>query len=205
MGMRIKKALGYGISFSKVENEICVPNKENIRKYLYDDGGIDDFLKSLGPLDKMDAMTQYEINFIENSESKIRDFYQLVQYDDEFLSEDCIIFQTPLCYSEWNRSSDDIDYYELTFSNEDMSLEPTIKTSNVCLYPYTNLMKKDENGNIEKYWVPCYRDDPELKETAIPYVPEIVQKMVEYFEFVPKDRTTDLILTMRPTLATWFS
>lgn len=207
MGIRIKKSLGYGLDLSKVEgldyeklhesiSDFCELSNEEAYQKLYD--GVNEF----DPDNKT-----IELHFVKLCGGNVTP-YRHVIYDEEFGDKNILQF-TPAKSGKdegWYRRDDPLDYYEYSNRYGWDDLAPRIDWLDEPIYPYVNLMKKNQElpFGIEKYWIPIYKEvDPNGKH--VPYVPLHIMVTMKLLNFVPEEKLVDTFMMLRPCIYTYWS
>lgn len=224
MGIRIKKVMGYSLSLKEVAYSVCNPDMswdnwefledegrwkamcDEILSFDYSSQGVKDpFLLERMYLEMArDDSCKIDRSDYALGRLKRGDLREYVTYDDEFGCKDTVLFQPLLASEDWRRYDDSIDYIEAHLQNP--SLEPKVMRHNRCLYPFTQLMRKNPDSflGIEEYWEPCYLDNPKHKD-AVPTCTYGVMMLLKYLGMVPEDRLADTIMLLRPTIYTYWS
>lgn len=225
MGIRIRKKMGYSLSLKQL-SELRIPvdmswkdnefledkDKWNTMcdeiisvakeyKHRKDNPFVLEsmYLKMSKEKSDEDISSDYSLNKLKGSE-----FYQYITYDDEFGDEDTILFQPLIGCEKWSRYDNDIDYVEASLDETLMS--PKVTRHNHTLYPFTNLMRKNPDSylGIEQYWESCYLDKPDFKD-AVPTCTYGVMLILKYMEIVPPENLADAIMSLRPTIYSYWS
>jgi hypothetical protein len=146
-----------------------------------------------------DISSDYSLRKLKGGE-----FYQYITYDDEFGDEDTILFQPLVCGENWSRYDDAIDYVEASL--DETLMGPKVIRHNRTLYPFINLMRKNEESylGIEQYWEPCYLDKSDFK-SAVPTCTYGVMIILKYMEIVSPENLADTIMTLKPTIYSYWS
>lgn len=225
MGIRIKKMMGYGLSLKEL-NGLDIPidmswvgnefledkDKWNLMcdeiisvakeyKNKKDNPFVMESmcLKMSKEKSDEDISSDYSLSKLKNG-----NFYQYITYDDEFGDKDTILFQPLIGFKQWFRYDDDIDYVEASL--DETLMEPKVIRHNHTLYPFINLMRKDPDSylGIEQYWESCYLNNPDFKE-AVPTCTYGVMLILKYMEIVPPEKLADAIMTLKPTIYSYWS
>jgi hypothetical protein len=151
MGIRIHKVLGYGLTDVKVKQfAIADPRFNMVDGYFsYNEDPPKNKFTTPGYIDYMkaskDEHTRFDAILVkQNSKAQVRsgDWYS---YDFEMGKKGVVCF-TPLCYPDWKRYDDVIDYYEAR-----SNMVPTVKLLNKPIYPFDSYHdKKTGLGFVEK-------------------------------------------------------
>lgn len=225
MGIRIKKMMGYSLSLKQLNDlgistdmswvhnnfledkdewnlmcdEIISVAKEYKDKVNNPFVMESMYLKMIKEKSNEDISSDYSLGKL-----KDREFYQYITYDDEFGDKDTILFQPLICCEDWSRYDDSIDYVEASL-NESLT-EPKVIRHNRTLYPFINLMRKNEDSylGIEQYCKSCYLDNPNFKN-AVPTCTYGVMIILKYMKLVSPENLADTIMTLRPTIYSYWS
>jgi len=225
MGIRIKKMMGYSLCLKEL-NELNIPidmswagnefledgDKWNLMcdeiisvAKEYKDKTDNPFfmesmyLKMIKEKSDEDISSDYSLSKLKNG-----NFYQYINYDDEFGDKDTILFQPLIGCHQWYRYDNAIDYIEASL--DETFMRPKVIRHNHTLYPFTNLMRKNPDSylGIEQYWESCYLDNPDVKK-AVPTCTYGVMLILKYMEIVPPEKLADAIMTLRPTIYSYWS
>jgi hypothetical protein len=224
MGIRIKKLMGYSLSLKELNdlgipfdmswhnndflededkwNEMC---EEILSVYSqYGNDSNNPFVLEhmyLGML--KETPKAFEKEYVVDRLRRAS-FYEFITYNDEYGDPDTILFQPLVSYKDWYRYANAIDYVEASL--DDSLMKPKVVRHNHTLYPYSNLMKKNPDSylGIEHYWESCYLDKPEFKD-AVPTCTYSVMLMLKYMQIVSEENLADAIMTIRPTIYSYWS
>ena len=225
MGIRIKKKMGYSLSLHDLKRlEIPIDMSWSNNEFLEDTDKWNSMCDEIISVarkykNRKDNPFVMESMYLRMSKEKSDEeissdyslsklkgaaFYRYITYDDEYGDEDIILFQPLVCGKRWSRYDDDIDYVEASL--DETLMETRVVRHNHCLYPFTNLMRKNQESylGIEQYWESCYLDNPEFKD-AVPTCTYGVMMILKYMQIVPEDKLADAIMTLKPTIYSYWS
>ena len=211
MGMRIHKAMGWGLDIGQIEGA----SKEALNNWGDDsiwESGLPDHVWQ-----EAEAMAQRidDMNLMLHTSTKHDSFammrkaqlYDFVKYDSEFAFEDKLLITLP-CHN-WHRYDDDIDYRQamhLAGPDGDMT-DVMWSPSFASLYPYAGYCEPDADHplgyNVQMEVVMGMKAEDRAK--LIANVPYLIWYVLRHLRIVPEERTTEVLLTMKPTIMTWWS
>ena len=215
MGIRIKKEMGYSLSLKQL-NDLGISTDMSWahNNFLEDRDEWDlmcDEIISVANTYKENNPFFLESMYLDGAKEKSdyslgkgSGFYHYVTYDDEFGDEDTILFQPLVCSEDWSRCDDPVDYVEASL--DESHPKPKVIRHNRTLYPFNNLMRKNGDSylGIEQYWESCYLDNPKFK-TAVPTCTYGVMMILKYMKLVSPENLADTIMTLRPTVYSYWS
>jgi hypothetical protein len=197
MGIRIKKAIGYGLDVSDMNTDF-ISDFDNMESKEVFQNFVNEVRLWGEETDDLSTKLHFHENMLETVQ-----FYTNVIWDDEFGFDDKVLLIPIGQENFWKRYDDIIDYTE----HRGDDLESRWVPLKGGIYPYTGeLVRKnpDKPLGIEQYWVPCYLESPEHKD-AIPMPPVHLWFMIKHLKLVPEKDVTDAFLSLRPTMYIYWS
>ena len=225
MGIRIKKAMGYGTQ--DMAGCLGITTRQiydaHERHYLDFVKFVEDFLKVyenekiMGTEYLGAILHRFDCTSLKSGEhymSKEIDWhcedydnselFNLIMHDNEFGNENTVVFvPRPRLF----RRDDDIDFNEYHARyGYDGDYEPKIEKIKTTIYPWSYMMKLNKDNTpwgIETYFPPtCYLDIPGEAEKHIPYVPYNIKLMLD---FIAGRDMIEEYMTLRPMIYTYWS
>lgn len=207
MGMRIKTAIGYGLSLDGLDRYWLSNRWSNEDGFdALSQTIVDDILTNKPKDRSKSAMTSDHIFFGPKSqEERPFSLEKHIFYDDEFFMPDHVLIH-PFPFGEkWSRSDDDIDYFrDLTFQGDE-ALQPIWKETKRAIYPYTGLMRPNPEWHlgIESYMESCYMDGNTTNLTA--FVPLQIMFVIKHLFRIPEEELISHFMRITPVYARWWS
>ena len=204
MGIRLKTVLGYGLDLSKLESV-------NLSALDYDN--LEDealFTKTkIEALNFANEIKDLTDKFCFHPEDQAQDLANIVCFDPEMGFADKLVLVPSSYQKNWKRYGDYIDHalYEAEHDPSDKNwMEPEWIEKKGTLYPFIGLMKEnsDKPLGVEKYWRPCYLDDPNYKN-AIAFAPWHLWFVIKNMGLCPEEQVTKAFLSLRPVIYRYWS
>ena len=140
-------------------------------------------------------------------DSNVFDFCDCTFSEKQHGLKDKLLLIPPTHTRQFTRVDNDIDlaFYEATVNPISPNwMSPTWIEKPGCISPFIGLMKPNllEPKGIEFYWEYCFLSNPDA-ELKIPKAPLILWYIIDHLDFAP-NRTTDIFLSLRPTVCRWW-
>lgn len=209
MGMRIHTEIGFGLNIAGMNPKVLKSMWNDKDAFKRRGQAIVEKMQKNGASPEMRTESMwFSDTYLEKYPFNLHD---MITYNDEFLGEDYLLLKPhPFGKSaKWNRYDDDIDYFHAHAFEQELG-EPTEivwRQAQRTIYPYYGLMRKNYASplGIEHYTTPLYMDDPELKDTVIPFAPRQLLFYIEALELVERHALLDTFFKLRPTYAKWWA
>ena len=164
MGIRLLKAIGYGLDDVKTEQYVLKDERFNIDNFYNIDIHVDDYLKWLQaklPSDydpsKQQPLPEINMDFLDIelekrflTSSKLNNLSNMIVSNFEYGLPNVVCIVPPLNYKEWVRYNNDIDAVEVSImleKNPDKdAYAPRIEIMKNGFYPFNGLFSNKENG-----------------------------------------------------------
>lgn len=220
MGLRVKTAIGYGLDLTGLDKKNLHGRWEG-EETLWDvlsEKILQDIRNSKASDDMKTGMFSERIFFSEKyqdraclTENREIPFHldKCVDYDEEFLDKDKILFRPYPFGRKWFRSDDDIDYFVSGILDPLLPATETVwEETKRGIYPYIGLMRKNPDWHlgVETYMESCYMDrDPDYVDSLTTAVPLQLMFFVKHLFAVPDEELLDVFFQIKPVFARWWS
>jgi hypothetical protein len=192
--------MGYGLDLTKVPNvNRDALNYENLECPKRFEAFRSDVLEWCGGRDEI----MEKMIFHENMKPP-KYLADMTIYADEMGDPDRLVLLPAMSRNEWTRYGNMLDIHtweaEHPTGYDDPDAFQAYWTPHPgTLYPYVGLMKSNPEHpfGVEKYWVPCYRNDPRHKD-AVAWAPWHLWFMIKHMGLVPEENVTETFLQLRP-------
>lgn len=206
MGIRIRKAMGYG-------TYVTIEELKNVRSVLANENVNIDMVLDRGKIKYADKTDDFDVCMLYNNIKSLNfdclnePIYTCVEIvNDEFTNKGPVIIVPPTSIDHWIRYDDDIDYVEVVQRNihpEDFAGD--IRWYSNPLYPFNDWMDANTGDRLPYDFTYCAQSEAlkalyEEKNgsvNAIPMVPYSVRSIADYINLN--------YLNLRPVVATWWS
>ena len=213
MGMRIHRAMGWGLDLSQIEGA----SKEALNNWGGDsiwEGGLPDAVWQEAEvmatqIDDMPMMLHASTKHETYAMMRTAQMYEFVRYDSEFAFEDKLLLTLP-CHKQWHRYDDDIDYRQaMHLAGPDGDMTDVMWSQHPSpIYPYYGYCYASEThplGYDVRQGQITLGMKAEERAKLIANIPYLLWYVLRHLRIVPEERTTEVLLTARPTIMTWWS